>query len=204
MVYGYIRVSTSHQNMENQQLEIEKFARLNGIHIDEWIEEKISGTKKPELRKLGKVLMHKCSEGDLIICTVISRFGRSLIMIMNVLQYFLERNIKVWTIKDNYRLGDDIQSKVLAFAFGLSAEIERQLISERTKLGLHRAKLEGKQIGRKSGKKASHYKLSAQDEYIKQELLKGRSKLSLANELGVAWSTMNKHIKRILSLEKKD
>ena len=198
MVSGYIRVSTNHQNLENQQLEIEKFAKINGIHVDRWIEEKISGTKKPEYRKLGKEIMNNGKEGDMIICTEISRFGRSLIMIMNVLQFFLERNIKVWTIKDGYRLGDDFQSKVLAFTFGLSAEIERQLISERTKLGLERARLEGKQIGRKMGRKSDYYKLSDYDEYIRKELILGRTKQSLADELGVSWTTLNKHLTRIL------
>jgi len=197
MVYGYIRVSTSHQNLENQQLEIEKFAKANGILIDQWIEEKISGTKKPEMRKLGKVLMNQCQKGDMVICTEISRFGRSLIMIMNVLQYFLERNIKVWTIKDGYRLGDDIQSKVLAFAFGLSAEIERQLISERTKQGLNRARLEGKQIGRRLGRKSDYYKLTPHEDYILEEISKGRSKRSLAMELGVSWATLNRHLRRM-------
>nr|WP_294430997.1 recombinase family protein [uncultured Treponema sp.] len=146
--------------------------------------------------------MNQSKEGDLIICTEISRFGRSLIMIMNVLQYFLERNIKVWTIKDNYRLGDDIQSKVLAFAFGLSAEIERQLISERTKQGLNRARIEGKQIGRRQGRKSDHYKLSQYDDYIRKELILGRSKRSLAKELGVSWMTLDKHISRILFMKK--
>lgn len=199
MIYGYIRVSTLHQNLENQQLEIEKFARANGIHIDRWIEEKISGTKNPEFRKLGKVLMHDCKKGDLIVCTEISRFGRSLIMIMNILQFFLENGIKVWSIKDNFRLDDDIQSKVLAFAFGLSAEIERQLISERTKQGIARARMEGKHIGRRIGRKSNTYKLSQHDEYIKKQILKGRTIGSLARELDVAWGTMNRHLKRINS-----
>ncbi|MBO6220262.1 MAG: recombinase family protein [Treponema sp.] len=200
MIYGYIRVSTVHQNLENQQLEIKKFARKNKLSIDEWIEEKISGTKEPEFRKLGKELMKKCKSGDIIICTEISRFGRSLIMIMNILQYFLERNIKVWTIKDNFRLGDDIQSKVLAFAFGLSAEIERKLISERTKQGLARVRAEGKHIGRHLGRKATNYKLSTHDEYIKAQFRNGRTIGSLARELNVAWGTMKRHLKRINSL----
>lgn len=197
MVYGYIRVSTLHQNLENQQLEIEKFARLNGIQIDKWIEEKISGTKKPEMRRLGKELMENCKEGDLIVCTEISRFGRSLIMIMNVLQFFLDKNVKVWTIKDGYRLGNDIQSKVLAFAFGLSAEIERQLISERTKLGLNRAKTEGKHVGRMKGRKSDSYKLTKYDSYIREEIARGRSKNSLAAELGVVWKTLDNYVKRL-------
>lgn len=197
MTYGYIRVSTEHQNLENQQLEIKKFARMNHITIDSWIEETVSGTKKPESRKLGKILMNQAKSGDLIISTEISRFGRSLIMIMNVLQYFLENEISVWTIKDNFRLGNDIQSKVLAFAFGLSAEIERQLISERTKIGLARAKIEGKHIGRKKGRKSDYYKLSKYDEYIIQQLKAGKSKNALARELGVAWYTLNCHVKRL-------
>lgn len=197
MVYGYIRVSTVHQNLENQQLEIEKFAAQNKIHVDKWIEEKISGTKKPEMRKLGKILMNQCQSGDLVICTELSRLGRSLIMIMNVLQYFLEKNIKVWTIKDNYRLGDDIQSKVLAFAFGLSAEIERKLISDRTKQGLQRIKKEGKHIGRKVGRKSDYYKLTPYDDYIMEEISKGRTKPSLAKELGVATVTLRKHMVRL-------
>lgn len=198
MTYGYIRVSTAHQNLENQQLEIEKFAQKHGLKIDEWIEETISGTKKPELRKLGRILMNQSKEGDLVICTEVSRFGRSLIMIMNILQFFLEHNIKVWTIKDNFRLGEDIQSKVLAFAFGLSAEIERQLISERTKLGLERARKEGKLIGRRKGRTSDTYKLTPHDSYIRKEILLGRSKNSLAKELGVSWPTLNRHLARIM------
>lgn len=198
MIYGYIRVSTTHQTLENQKIEIEKFCKKNNLKIDKWIEETVSGTKKPENRKLGKFIMREAKAGDIVICTELSRIGRSLIMIMNTLQYFLENDVKIWTIKDNYRLGDDIQSKVLAFAFGLSAEIERKLISERTKIGLERAKIEGKQIGRKKGQKSSIYKLSKYDDYIKREILLGRSKYSLAKELNVTWQTLNKHISRIM------
>lgn len=198
MVYGYIRVSTNHQNLENQQLEIERFCAKNGLKIDFWIEEKISGTTRPENRKLGKVLMQKVQRGDTVVCTEISRFGRSLIMIMNILQFFLENEINVWTIKDGYRLGNDIQSKVLAFAFGLSAEIERQLISERTKIGLNRARKQGKKIGRQKGKKSALYKLSANNDYIKAQILLGRTKTSLARELGVCWKTLDSHLSRIM------
>ena len=197
MTYGYIRVSTNHQNLENQQLEIEKFAKKNGFKIDKWIEEKISGTKRPESRRLGKEIMEECKKGDIVIATEISRFGRSLIMIMNVLQYFLEKNIQVWTIKDNYRLGDDIQSKVLAFAFGLSAEIERQLISERTKLGINRARDEGKHIGRAKGRKNDYYKLSPHEDYIFEQLKEGKSKKEIAETLAVCEKTLAKHIKRL-------
>ena len=133
--------------------------------------------------------MNSSKKGDIVVCTEISRLGRSLIMIMNILQFFLDREIKVWTIKDGYRLGNDIQSKVLAFAFG---------ISERTKIGLQRARKEGKRIGRKAGQKSKKYKLSPYDEYIKFQLIYGRTKASLARELGVTRSTLENHLKRIM------
>ena len=120
MNYGYIRVSTDKQTVENQRFEIDRFCEKEGISIDRWIEETISGTKEPDKRKLGKFLkkMHK---GDVLICAELSRLGRSLLMIMAILNDCLNREAQVWTIKDNYRLGSDISSKVLAFAFGLSA-----------------------------------------------------------------------------------
>ena len=131
MIYGYIRVSTDKQTVENQRFEIKNFANKHGLIIDKWIEETISGTKKIEKRRLG-MLLYKLKEGDILIASELSRLGRNLLQVMSILHFCLERGAKVWTIKDNYRLGDDIQSKVLAFAFGLSAEIERNLISQRT------------------------------------------------------------------------
>ena len=139
MVYGYIRVSTEKQTLENQRFEIEQFCKAKDMKVDRWIEETISGTKSPDKRRLG-TLLNEIKEGDVIIATEISRFGRTLFMVMQILNICLERGSRVWTIRDNYRLGDDIQSKVLAFAFGLSAEIERNFISQRTKEALARKK----------------------------------------------------------------
>lgn len=132
MIYGYIRVSTDKQNVENQRFEIENYCKERGMIVNAWIEETISGTKKIDQRKLGK-LLNKLKKDDILICAELSRLGRNMFMIMSILNYCMEKEIKVWTIKDNYRLGDDLTSKVLAFAFGLSAEIERNLISQRTK-----------------------------------------------------------------------
>ena len=139
MTYGYIRVSTDRQNVENQRFEINNYCLKKGIVIDNWIEETISGTKSPSRRRLG-VLLQKVNKGDKIICSELSRLGRSLLMIMSILNILMEKGVVVYTIKDNYVLGDDIQSKVLAFAFGLSAEIERNLISQRTQEALKRKK----------------------------------------------------------------
>lgn len=124
MYYGYIRVSSDKQTVENQRFEITKFAGEKGFRIGGWIEETISGTKNHDKWELGK-LLNKIVEDDVIICLEVSRLGKNLFMIMEILNVCMNKGCKVWTIKDNYRLGDDIESKVLAFAFALSAEIER-------------------------------------------------------------------------------
>lgn len=132
MIYGYIRVSTDRQNTENQRFEIKKFCERNELSIDCWIEEKISSTMDLNKRKLGR-LLRRIKKDDLIITSELSRLGRNLLQVMSILHHCMDIGAKIWTIKDNYRLGSDITSKVLAFAFGLSAEIERNLISQRTK-----------------------------------------------------------------------
>ena len=195
MIYGYIRVSTDGQSVENQKLAIKNYCRVRRLRKIQWISETISGTKKPEKRKLGK-LLNQAQENDTIVVTELSRLGRSLMMILDVLQELLERGVKVIAIKEGYELGDNIQSKVLAFAFGLSAEIERTLLSERTKQGLERARKEGKQIGRMKGQRPKRYKLSGKAAFIRRNRLLGRSKLSLARELCVTWATLNSFMKR--------
>ena len=132
MVYGYIRVSTDKQTVENQRYEINCFCRNNNMIIDRWIEETISGNTDVDKRKLG-IVLKSMKKDDILICAELSRLGRNLLMIMAILNQCMKKEVQVWTIKDNYRLGSDISSKVLAFAFGLSAEIERNLISQRTK-----------------------------------------------------------------------
>ena len=164
MIYGYIRVSTDKQTTENQFFEIEKFANKNNVIIDFWIKETISATKKLEKRKLG-YLLKKLKKGDILISTELSRLGRNLLQVMAILSYCMNIGCQVWTIKDNYRLGADIQSKVLAFAFSLSAEIERSLISSRTKEALARVKKDGKKLGRPIGS-VSKNKLENQEENL--------------------------------------
>ena len=193
MIYGYIRVSNNKQTVENQRFEINKFASAEGLIIDGWIEETISGTKNYDKRKLG-ILLKRVHKNDLIICAELSRLGRNLFMIMEILHICMNKECRVWTIKDNYRLGDDIQSKVLAFAFGLSAEIERNLISQRTKEALARKKNEGVILGRPKGKKSSHVKLSGKEAAIKTLLEQGVSKTQIASIFKVNRMTVAKFI----------
>lgn len=193
MVYAYIRVSTGKQTLENQKIEIRQYCRERRLRHVHWIAETVSGTRKPEKRKLGR-LLSAVQKDDIIVIAEISRLGRSMLMILDVLQSFLERGAKVYSIKEGYELGDNIQSKVLAFAFGLSAEIERQLISDRTKAGLVRAIKAGKKLGRPKGKKPRRYKLTGKGGFIRQKRLAGESKSAIARSLGVTWVTLNNYM----------
>ena len=182
MIYGYIRVSTDKQSVENQRFEINKFCKENNICINKWIEETISGNREVEKRKLG-TLLRRLAKDDILICSEISRLGRNLMMIMSILNVCMQKEIQVWTIKDNYRLGNDINSKVLAFAFGLSAEIERNLISQRTKQALERKRKEGVILGRPKGRKSAKTKLSGKENRIREMLENGHSKAYIARKM---------------------
>lgn len=195
MNYGYIRVSTDKQSVENQRFEINSFCQKQHLHIDGWIEETISGTKNYDKRKLGE-LLRIIQKDDLIICAELSRLGRNLFMIMEILHICMNKECKVWTIKDNYRLGDDIQSKVLAFAFGLSAEIERNLISQRTKEALALRKAQGVHIGRIAGSHNSKVKLTGYEEIIQELLILGISKAEIARRLEVDRATLYRFLQR--------
>lgn len=163
--------------------------------MDKWIEETISGTKTLKERRLGK-LLKQMKKGDVLICSELSRLGRNLLMIMGILNECMNREIQVWTIKDNYRLGNDITSKVLAFAFGLAAELERNLISMRTKEALARKKAEGVILGRPKGRKSSKTKLTGQDKQIQELLDRDVSYSAIGRILGVHRTTVTSFVKR--------
>lgn len=203
MIYGYIRVSSDKQTVENQRFEINKFCKRENIAINGWIEETISGTKSYNKRELGKLLA-KVRKDDLIICAELSRLGRNLFMIMEILNICMGKECRVWTIKDNYRLGDDIQSKVLAFAFGLSAEIERNLISQRTKEALARKKAEGVILGRPKGKKSAQekYKLFGKETLINELIRNHTSKRQIAKICKVDRNTLDRYIKTFIEHKK--
>ena len=192
MYYAYIRVSTDHQNVENQQHEILTYTKNHHIQIDRWVSETISSRKPLTERKLGK-LLKKLKKGDVLIATELSRLGRNLLEVMGILQHCLEKDCQIWTLKENYRLGADIQSKVLAFAFSLAGELERALISERTKNSLKRLKDEGKHLGRPHG--FSYQKLEKKHNKIKELLDKGVSKAEIARLMGCTWVTLHRYIK---------
>ena len=165
MIYGYIRVSTDHQTTLNQEFEITRFCQGKSMEISGWIRETISGTQAYDKRALGK-LLRRVGKGDLIICTEISRLGRKLYMIMEILSTCMNKGCQVWTVKEGYRLGDDIQSKVLA-----------------------RHKAEGKRVGRPEGSKSKVRLLDERKEEILAWLAQGESKAAIARRLGVSRGT---------------
>ena len=194
MIYGYIRVSTDKQTVENQRFEINRFIKKSKLHVDSWIEETISGTVAPNKRNLGK-LISKTKKGDIIICSELSRLGRNMFMIMSILNILMENGVIIYTVKERYKLGEDLTSKVLAFAFSISAEIERSLISQRTKEALQRKKAEGVKLGRPKGKLNAHHKLSGCEYKIRMMLQEGYPKNLISKQLNVSPSTLYLYLK---------
>ena len=184
--------------MENQRFEINNFCARNNIKIDTWIEETISGLKNYKTRQLGR-LLKRTHKGDIIVCSELSRLGRNLFMIMEILNICMSRDCRLWTIKDGYRLGDDINAKVLAFAFGLSAEIERNLISQRTKEALARKRAEGVKIGRPLGKltQLERLKLNKYHHRIVKLREQGMSFNNIARRLHLSRNTLARYVHRI-------
>ena len=194
-VIGYIRVSSNKQVLEHQEFEIRKFAESQKIEIDKWVEEKISSRKALNKRKLGSVLSH-LKKGDILLASEISRLGRSLMEVMHILEQCLSRECQVWTIKENYRLGNDIQSKVMAFAFGLSAEIERRLISQRTKASLENLKASGKKLGRPLSAQTKKLKTNENTQRIKALVELGFSRYRIAKIMNVEPITVNRFLRK--------
>ena len=174
MIYAYIRVSTDKQTVENQRFEINRFAKQRDFQIDVWVEETVSGTRSAKDRKLG-VLLKRIKIGDTLIVSEISRLGRRLMEVMSILNACMLKNVILLTVKEKYELGNNIQSQILAFAFSLSAQIERDLISQRTREGLARRIASGQKLGRPMGGHNSKYKLTGKEEKIKAMLEAGTS-----------------------------
>ena len=195
-VIGYIRVSSTKQTVEHQKYEIEQFAKQNKIHLDKWVMETISSRQPLQKRKLG-LLLDDLNDNDILISCEISRLGRSLLEVMRILEKCLNKNCQVWTINENYRLGNDIQSKVMAFAFGLSAEIERNLISQRTKSSLDNIRATGKKLGRPLSAQSKKLKLSKNLNKIKQLLSTGISRYKIAQIMRVQPITVSRFINRM-------
>ncbi len=194
MVYGYLRVSSDEQDVNNQKQGVIDFAKNKEWEVSDWIsDEGVSGTKDPEKRQLG-VLMKKCQKGDIIVCSELSRLGRKMLMVMSILEYCMKNEIMIYTVKDNYVLGDNIQSTVLAFAFSLASQIERDMIALRTKEALMVRRKAGVLLGTpRSPKKVSY--VSDNDLGRMIEMAEnGLSLTSIAETIGIHRLTVGYHL----------
>ena len=196
MNYAYIRVSTEKQTVKNQKEEIKQYAKFHKLKNIVFIAETISGTKAPESRKLGE-LINLLQKNDILIVTELSRLGRSLTMIFSVMSQLKKNGVRVIGIKNGYDSTlNKYAAETLEFAFGLSAEIERDLISERTKMGLSLLRKEGKHIGRPYGSKNKKNKLSGKGAYVKRELITGKSISQIARDCNVSRTTLIRYMQK--------
>ena len=186
-------MSTDRQTVENQRYEILKYADSKKLSIDQWVEETASGVKSVKDRKVGELLT-RMGKDDIFLVSELSRLGRNLMEVMSILHDCMEKDVKVFAIKEGYELGNNINSKVLAFAFSLSAEIERNLISQRTKEALARKKSEGMRLGRPKGSQNKEVKLTGKEEDIKKLLDKQVAVSAIARILDVNRLTVRSFI----------
>lgn len=198
MIYGYLRVSSDEQDVNSQKQGVVEFAKAKGWEIEKYItDEGVSGGKDPDKRNLGP-LLKLLQKDDIIICSEISRLGRDLYMVMDILHHAMNVGCVIYTVKDKFVLGDDIQSKVLAFAFGLSAEIERQMIRQRTKEGLKLKVKQGILLGRPIGTKSdeSTTDLSDRKDELIQQYNWGVPERRLAQNFGCDRNTIARWLHR--------
>ncbi len=195
--YAYVRVSSQLQNEANQHFEIEQFAQKNNLKIDRWVEETISSGKNLEKRKFNSLLKQLCKD-DILITTELSRIGRKSFEIMGILYECLNKGCEVWTIKEKYKLGNDLNSQILAFAFSISASIEKELISARTRETLARLKNSGIKLGRPAGSKNKNLKLSGKETEIEKLLSQKMTKTEIAKKYGVSRVSLHYFIKKYM------
>ena len=195
-IYAYIRVSTEMQTFENQEYEICRYCSKRGLTVDRWVTESVSGTVEFEKRQLGKVI-RKMSRGDFLICTELSRLGRNMLMIMSILNTCSEKGISIHTIKDNFDLSDTINSKIIAFAFALAAEIERNLISQRTKEALAVRKMNGIKLGRPPGSSRKREKFFNEKDNILKLIENGCTLTYIAKVYHMHRNTVKKYLNEV-------
>ncbi len=197
----YLRVSTNHQDLRGQKYEILNYCQRNEYKIDQFIEVKVSSRKNTDIRLIDE-LIGSVKSGDRIIVSELSRIGRSTREVLNIINELASQNVEIHAIKQNLKITNngDIQSKVIVTMFSLFAELERDLISQRTKRALEARKESGKKLGRPKGS-LSKSKLDGKEEMIIEFLNKKVSMASIAKIFEVSRGTIYHYIKSRKILE---
>lgn len=195
MIYAYLRVSSTAQDEQNQRLGVDAKAKKLGLSIDKYIIDKVSGIKEPKQRNLGK-LIRRLKQGDVVIISELSRLARRVFMLFRILEKIISKKVLLYSVKENFTLDNSLQSKAMIFAFGLAAEIERELISQRTKEALTLKRKQGVILGRPRGSKTKHHKLDIFKGKISLWLKKGWSKAKISRKCKVAEKTLRRYIRK--------
>lgn len=190
---AYLRVSTLDQNLEKNKADILHLANDKNLGRVEFVEEKVSGKVSWKQRKIGPLLT-ELKKGDTILLSEFSRLGRSMLECMEIISIAVEKGIKIYTVKGGWQLDNTIQSKVMAMVFSMAAEIERDLISKRTKEALQSIRLSGVQLGRPKGPGKS--KLDVFRPEIEALLSNGSSQKFIAGRYKVTEPTLCNWMKK--------
>ena len=200
MIYGYLRVSTADQDENSQRRGVDEFAAKKGMKIDEYvIDHGLSGAKEFKDRAIGEMI-NKLQKGDTVIASEISRIGRRLVLVLDFIKICTEKGVIFHTVKDRYTIEDSVQSKVILTVMGLCAEIERDLVRQRTREGLARTRAQGTILGRPVGRRTAieKHKLYKKFGLIRDLLAEGVSHRQIAKIMKVNRNTIDKLIKEKL------
>jgi len=204
-IIAYTRVSTTMQELDAQKMEILNYAQKQKIIIDQFISVETSSQKTTKARKID-LLLNEVHENDLIIVSELSRLGRSVGNIIQIIDTLVQKKVALYAIKENLSIEgkQDIQTKIMVTLLSLFAEIERDLISERTKQGLALAREKGRLIGRPKGDSSS--KLDQHKEEIVTLLKNGTTKVFIAKKFNTAYSNLFSWLKKqnLLTINKKN
>jgi DNA invertase Pin-like site-specific DNA recombinase len=192
-IIAYLRVSTTDQDLEKNKFDILKLANDKGLGPVQWVEEHVSGRISWRNRKLGSIL-EQANPGDTLIVSELSRLGRSMLECMEILSLAVQKQLNIYSVKGNWQLDNSIQSKVVAMAFAIASEIERDLISQRTKEALAARRRAGKRLGRPKGIGKS--KLDAYLPEIQALLANGSTQKFIANRYGTTEANLSRWLKK--------
>lgn len=194
-VVAYIRVSTARKDLDQQRLAIWDYAQKNRLTIDEFVTAKVSSQKSMKRRRISDLLTI-LQPTDVLLVSELSRLGRSVGQIISIVEKLIAKSVRLVAIKEGIDLAGaaDLQTKVMITLFSLFAEIERDLISERTKEGVMAARAKGKILGRPKGVLGKS-RLDGKEEEIRLLLQKRVSKSAIARILEVPDPTLRHFIK---------
>ncbi len=192
---AYLRISTGQQDLNSQRLELHEYARRNSIMIDEFVEIEVSSRKSTKARRIDE-LLENLQPGDLLLVSELSRLGRSVGQVIRIVDSLVRKKVRFVAIKESIRINgkQDIQTKTMLTMFSLFAEIERDLISERTKMGLQAAKAKGIKLGRPKGPGKS--RLDPFKPEIEALLKNGSSKTFIAKRYKTSLPNLYKWLKK--------